>query len=149
MRKDIATYGGLAIAIGLALFLSSGFIAETIFSESIATIETESFTEALEMLLDASEIANTMHGLLRILSLIIIVAGVVMFAIGGSLKEPKKKSFKKSKIEKKTYNRSPSKKAKTASFFVTGWGRKNRKPKKLKLKGNKKYKKYKSWTSKI
>jgi hypothetical protein len=146
MRKDIATYGGLVIAIGLALFLSSGFIAETIFSESIATIETESFTEALEMLLDASEIANTMHGLLRILSLIMIVAGVVLFSIGGSLKEPKKKSFKKGKTAKTKYARAPNKKAKTASFFVTGWGRKNRRPKKLKLKGNKKFKKYTNWT---
>lgn len=141
MRKDIATYGGLVIVIGIALFLSSGFIAETIFNETISTLETQSISEALQEIMDASAIANTIYGLLRIIALIMIVAGVVLFSVGGALKEPNKKSFKREKGKKINVVQTP-KKSKAASFIVTGWGRKNRRPKKLKLKGSKKNKRY-------
>lgn len=145
MRKNITVTGGLIIALGIILLIINQYIPSFIIHDMLSEAEPESITEVIEAILGATTIGWSIYRIISTIGIILLATGFVVVVLGFTLKEKKIKSFKKRKPVKANakYGRTmQNKKEKVASFFVTGWGRKNRKPKNIKLRKTKNNKKY-------
>lgn len=160
MKKNIMIAGIIIFVVGLLLLLLNGHISSLVFQEAITEMEPQSIMEIIGSLLTASTIAGSAYRLIGVIALFLIIIGLVMAAVGFLFKDKKIKSFKKrNKIfptnNKAKYTRSiTNKKSKIASLIVTGWGRKNKRAKRVKLKQTKKSvniknKKYQAWGKNI
>jgi hypothetical protein len=137
MKEKMSIKGGIILIVGLVLYLSSGYISIHVFQEAVNEAQSFSILEFIQNILGASALALTIYNSLQLVALVLMALGLIIILVGLFSKEKKIKSFKKRKVGKIQHTRVPNRKAKAASFFVTGWGRKNRRPKKLRLKASK------------
>jgi hypothetical protein len=148
MKKNITMAGIVIFIVGLLLLLLKDQIWGLVIQDVITDMNPESLIEIFGSLLTASVMAGNIYKIIGIIGLSLIIIGLLLVIIGYLSKEKNIKSFKKRKTfpknTKAKYTRSlTNKKAKVASFIVTGWGRKNKKAKRVKLKPTKKNKKIK------
>jgi len=154
MRRKIAIAGLVIFAIGLLLLFINLQISGMVMQDIINDAKPESIAEVFGIMVTAGAIASNIYRLISIIAIFLIICGLIILCVGYFMKEKKVKSFKKRKPvgkAKAKYSRTEkvSKRAKAKSFIVTGWSKKSKKPKGLKLKKTRKNKKFQAWGKRI